>query len=66
MHISFTTSRLSGFKNWSDAHPQSSNDDDRSPSSTSIAAAVPRVDETEVTPERLLNPWLVPGVGVSL
>jgi hypothetical protein len=66
MHISYVNSQLNGFKKWSDAHPAASNDDDHPPEVTAVAVAVPRFKEAQVVPERLLSPWFVPGVGVSL
>ncbi len=52
MHISLVTSRLSGFKKWSDEHPPASNDDDYPSGVTPVAIAVPRLDEPEVTLKR--------------
>jgi hypothetical protein len=65
MYISFATSRVAGFKKWSDAHPSASNDDDYPAGATPIALAAPRVEEVELKNQPHC-PWLVPGVGVSL
>jgi hypothetical protein len=59
MTIFLNASGANGFKNWSIAHPPSSNDDE-----TSIALAVPAVDEPIMAPpEQPHRPWLVPGWG---
>jgi hypothetical protein len=47
MFISFTASRSGGFKNWSDAHPSASNDDDYPISATAVDLAVPSFDDIE-------------------
>lgn len=61
MHISLISSRLNGFKKWSDDHPANGNDDD-SGGATPIALAVPSGDNgaAEEPPHR---PWVIPGVG---
>jgi hypothetical protein len=65
MYISFATSRVAGFKKWSDAHPPASNDDDYPAGATPVALAVPSVEDVG-SKDQPHCPWLVPGVGVSL
>ena len=55
----FLNASPTGFKKWSIAHPPSRNDDE-----TSIAIAVPALDEPIMSPpEQPHRPWLVPGWG---
>ena len=65
MYISFATSRVAGFKKWSDAHPSASNDDDYPAGATPVALAAPSVEGMEIKNQPHC-PWWVPGVGVSL
>ena len=58
MTIFLNASGANGFKKWSIAHLPSSNDE------TSIAIAVPALDEPIMAPpEQPHRPWLVPGWG---
>jgi hypothetical protein len=61
MYISLAASRSGGFKKWSDAHPQASNDDDFPAGASPVALAAPSFDDRPPH-----YPWFVPGVGVSL
>jgi hypothetical protein len=66
MDISLASSRrLNGFKQWSNDHPQSSNDDvNPDGAATPIALGKPPSDG-EAPKDPPYRPWAVPGVGGS-
>ena len=55
MYISFATSHSAGFKKWSDAYPQPSNDDDYPAGATPVALAAPKVGEAEAAEQQHLQ-----------
>jgi hypothetical protein len=64
MDISLASSRMNGFKKWSDDHPASGNDDDNPGGATPIALVKPPSDR-DVPRDLLHRPWGIPGVGGS-
>ena len=63
MHISLASSRLNGFKKWSNDHPRRSNDDDIPGGATPIAVLEPHSDGNAPEDPQQHRPWGVPGVG---
>ena len=68
MYTSLGSSRVSGFKKWSDAHKAGNNDEDPNHSYAAMVATPGLTDASGRTTssEPRFSPGLVPGVGISI